>query len=197
MMAEKRWFPYKEIDDREVQYINNLCGGEPLERPEYVDGFLQTSAVPLLRASALSYVLPAAAKDCYDALNIDPPLGSHAFNQGALFYAGVLAELSPLTAVPCEQGVLMDLADTEDYIFTSETYERAWSEIPSFCRLMENAWQALEISENSLRQLAIVGAGLVHIVTVESLMLQEVNLFEEEHPELADIEDLFRNLPGE
>lgn len=193
-MRLENWFPYKQLAEKDTRTIIEMCGGPPLTRVEHLAGFFQYLALPMLRDSMVKQLMVVGARACAETFDIEPARGETMFQRGALLYTGVLAEMSPFGKVPCEPDVWLNMIRTDIHEMTWTASERLESETSSFCAFMSEVSPALEVSEPIERHLAKAGAGMIHLITTESLRAEESRALEQEHPELADLEVIFREL---
>jgi hypothetical protein len=198
MRQENPWFPNKQIEPEEAKFIFEVCGGEPVREPERLQHFNVFMGQPMLRGTLLQAILPPLNAAITRSAGIDEQPGRQVFRQGVLFYAGVLNQLTPIGQLPCEEAVFgrsMNM-EVEDIIINA--FLRVREEIPSFASLMERVRPALGTERDErLHQLALVGAGVVHMVAMDSLQLKaetEIQHFEAEHPELAELGRMFDDL---
>jgi hypothetical protein len=180
------WFPERQITSTETEKVLELCGGKP-PQPEFLEYFLMgVEQSAFTEATRLKTHLGYFGETCADTLDVPPKIGSIFFTRGALFYARVLQELYPhSTGVPYEDEAFMKIARLDTHEFAWTLSERLGSELPSFCDLFEQAAPALSVETGKERDLALVGAGAIHAVAVDSLRLK--NLF-------VDVESSFKDV---
>jgi hypothetical protein len=194
-MSLEHYFPYRPLGEAEFAALTELAGGSPITQSN-LGGLLSNLAIPMLQSGLAKHLLVMGARECGKALDTNRERGEQMFHRGALLYSAVLAEYSPLSKIPCEPTVFFDIgrADGDEFIWAAN--ERITEEVPSFCQFMGEVSVALDLASPVDYRLAKAGAGLVHIMTTESLRPQETHDFELEHPELADLEPLFREIDG-
>jgi hypothetical protein len=193
-MSLENFFPYRPLEQGDIDTLTQFCGGTPVTRPEQLQDFFQYLAIPMLANGLAKQLLILGAEACTETLDTSPQRGKEMFHRGALLYTAVLAQYSPLSKVPCEPEVFFNLAKAEGEEFIWAGNEQLHDESPTFCGFMGEVSQALELFSPIDQRLAIAGAGLVHIMTTESLRPGESHAFELDHPELADLEPLFGEL---
>ncbi len=209
MAAEQdKKFPTVPLKQFETDLIVELCGGKPLTSPEGIDQFFKWSVDPKLSSSRLPLILPTIGYRSADIMDVNPAEGTRAFMRGAKFYAGVLATVRNLDAIPCVVPVVRDLVneergfwlrtepDTSDLYLAYKVSERVIKEAESFCVLMDDARRALEIDSPDMYKLARVGAGVMHSVVADTLAYSadtDVTSLED-NPGLHGLEDLFARI---
>jgi hypothetical protein len=193
-MSLENFFPYKPLERADIDTLTEFCGGPPVIRPEQLEGFFRHLARPMIGNGLAKQLLVFGAKACTETLDTNPVRGEQIFHKGALLYAAVLAEFSPLPKVPCELEVFFSIGSSEGEEFIWAANDRLQDESPTFCAFMGEVSLALELFSPIDRRLAVAGAGLVHIMTTESLRPEESHAFELDHPELADLEPIFREM---
>ncbi len=206
----RNWFPYRAIEPYEDELVSELCGGRPITRREGVANFFRSSAEPVMIQGRLKFILPPMGTRCAEAMDTNPKAGVKAFLVGAKFYAGVFATLNRLSSIPCKTPVVRELLGDKPGIITRQEVEeedleiartassRICAEAVSFCDLMDTARPGLGTADDSLHQLAIVGAGVVHVLATGSLeYAPHVESLEGMHPDLAPLEDAFRAIDRE
>jgi hypothetical protein len=197
-MSIEDCFPYKPLEDVDKHGIAELCGGPPVTSLDQVKIFFQYLAKPMINNMQIKQLLVVASESCAQSFDIRPSRGREIYQRGALLYAGVLAELSPLPEVPCEPNVFAGIARSEDYDFSWESSERLKNEVPSFCSFAEELAPALETTHQPESHLVIAGAALMHVITTDSLrLIGECRQLELDHPELADLEDIFLGIENQ
>lgn len=195
-MSLELHFPYKQLDRTDFQVLTELAGGSPVTR-ENLDGFFAHIALPMLRDGLARALIDMAAQSCSPVLDDNVDRCKRMYYGGALLYTAVLAECSPLSRIPCKPKVYMELIDTEEVDVIHSANQRITDEVTSFCKFMDEvAAEALELETPNDIKSARVGAGLIHIMTTDSLRPEEIDDFELEHPELADLEQIFRSYDG-
>jgi hypothetical protein len=193
-MSLENFFPYRPLERSDIDTLTEFCGGAPVIDPEQMQGFFKHLARPMIGNGLAKQLLVFGAEACTEIIETNPIRGKQMFDRGALLYAAVLAEFSPLSKVPCEPEVFLNIGDIEGEDILWATNDRLHDESPTFCSFMGEVSVALELFSPIDRRLAAAGAGLVHIMTTESLRPGESHFFELQHPELADLEPLFREL---
>ncbi len=195
MSSLRGWFPDRQLVAEDIKYITELCGGPPFNKPNQLNDFFRYSAEPLMENNPFSILLTIASAACADLVDIDSVQGKKVFRNGALLYLGVLKEEYPLTEIPYEPKVVTKIANEDQNRFMWTMYERINDEAGSFCFLLKEVAQAIEADEPATLQLATVGAGLAHVVTVDSLCFQEeAAQLDLEHPEFAEIDIIFNRV---
>lgn len=192
-MSLENFFPYKPLGQEEIDTINKLCGGSPITRLEPLEGLFQYLARPMINGLA-KQLLVVGSKACAQSLDTNPQRSAQMFQRGALLYTAILAEFSPLSEVPCKPAVFLDIEKAEGEEFIRAAKDRMYGEVRSFCVFLGELSLPLDINNQTDLTMAISGAGLVHTMTTESLRPEESDTFELEHPELADLEPLFRDM---
>jgi len=193
-MSLENFFPYKPLGQLDIDALTEVCGGAPVIDIEKMRGIFKHLAKPMIGNGVAKQLLVISAEACTETMDTNPKRGKQLFNRGALLYAAVLAECSPLSKVPCEPEVFLTIGDIEGDEIIWESNERLHDESPTFVAFMGKVSQALELFSPIDHRLAAAGAGLVHIMTTESLKWEEIHTLELLHPELADIEHDFRQL---
>jgi len=192
MVNLEGWFPNRQLEPEETRHITELCGGPPIDNPEYINDFFRFSAAPLLKGSMFGVILNMASAVSADNLDVERSHGAKMFRNGALFYLGVLAETSPITSMPCEPRVVSTIADEDSQRFIWSAWDRLHDECDSFCSLISVAAPGLGADKPKSFQLAMVGAGFAHLMTVESLEYQnEAARMDAEHQEFAEMDAIF------
>jgi hypothetical protein len=195
MIGLEEWFPNRQLEPKDTEHITALCGGAPVNNPEQLETFFRYSATPLIEGSPFKVLLILASNVSADVFDIDPVNGPRIFQNGALLYLGVLAEMSDFKTIPYEPKVFSNLANEDNQRFVWTTYERIHDEAPSFCAYMQFAALAIEATRPEALQVATVGAGLAHIMTVDSLSFQaEAAELDAAHPEFAEVDDIFNQV---
>jgi len=195
MSNSKDWFPDRQLEAEDIRYITELCGGSPLNEPNQLNNFFRYSAEPLMENNPFSILLTIASAAFTDLVDINPVIGKKVFRNGALLYLGVLGEESPHTEIPCEPKIVTNIANEDQNRFMWIMYERINDEAKSFCCLLKEAAKAIQADRPAALQLATVGAGLAHVVTLDSLRFQEeAAQLDAEHPEFAEIDTIFKRV---
>jgi len=195
MSNSKDWFPDRQLEAEDIRYITELCGGSPLNEPNQLNNFFRYSAEPLMENNSFSILLTIASAACIDLVDINPAIGKKVFRNGALMYLGVLREKYPLTTIPCEPKIVTNIVNEDQNRFMWTMHERINDEAGSFCCLLQEAAKAIEADDPAALQLATVGAGLAHVVTLDSLRFQEeAAQLDAEHPEFAEIDTIFNRV---
>lgn len=207
----KNQFPVGPLLSYETELISELCGGKPLTRPRGVEFFFQVAADPVLVRGRLKYLLPTVGYRSAGALDVNTVDGTRAFMRGARFYAGVFDTVRGLGKIPCLEVAVRDLANgderfwlrtepaTCDVDLANVVLARVIREAGSFCELMDEASQALEIDTAQKRQLALVGAGVVHAIAKDSLAYaagSDLTILESLSG-LDDLQDIFARVDSE
>jgi len=153
--------------------------------------------MPMITNMHVKQLLVAGSHNAAEAFDIKLAVGREIFQRGALLYAGVLAEASPLAEVPCEPEVFASIANSDIHSFIWESIERLNEEASSFCSFVDTLTPALEVSRPAERHLVRAGAGLMHVITTNSLKTEDIRQLEDEHPELIDLEEIFREIENQ
>ncbi|HEY5267576.1 MAG TPA: hypothetical protein VII94_00375 [Candidatus Saccharimonadales bacterium] len=198
-MGLETLFPYRDMNQEDISSITEFCGNQPLQRPEDIEGFFKYVTKPMIENSHfhIKQLLIAGANACAEVYDIDKERGTRLFSRGAKLYIGVLAMLSSLDLVPCDPEIFSSIANYDGNALIWGAHERIKEEIPIFRSFLSEAAPALGIESSIDDHLAVAGAGLVHIVTMRSLGLEDDRLLTSDHPELEDMEDIFSKIEDE
>ena len=193
-MSQEKWFPFRDLNESEIENIIDDCGGLPLNNVANIFGFFKNLAKPMIQDHLIIQLLKVASISCSENYDINVSHGSRLFHYGAFLYSGVLAEVSPLIKIPCEPSVYLDICHSngEELIWASK--DQLKENTPNFCNLLAQASSGLDICSSIDMNLAIAGAGLIHILTKNSINYEEAKAFEEDHLELLDLEDAFQRI---
>lgn len=182
------WFPERQITTQESEHLLMLCGGVP-PIPEGIEFFLETTKKIAFPDEAIVFknLLGHMGASFAEALDMPPRQGSAIFVKGAIFYAGVFQELYPDTAgVPFEDFALSQLGALDVRSASWTVSERIQQEIPSFCNLLDQTTAALRVETQKEHDLALIGAGVVHAVAVDSLHIRQ--MFDELEDDFKDLD---------
>ncbi|CAN5633117.1 hypothetical protein BH23PAT2_BH23PAT2_05430 [soil metagenome] len=188
-------FPFCSIEEAEKETILSHLGGVPVT-PDTMKMFYHLQALPmlpinpvrLLLRNVATEVVPDFYQENYDA-------GKLALMRGALLYAGVLKDAAGLEEVPYEKTDISYIDQATPYSLGWEAREQIIDEAPSFCEILDLIKPALETdSDAQLHSLATIGAGVIHMLTIKALRVQKGdNDFLTQHPELADVQEYFKD----
>jgi hypothetical protein len=89
------------------------------------------------------------------------------------------------------------MANTEAIDLIVDAEDRLRREIPIFRSFMNEVAPALGRRDSVDNHLIAAGAGLLHIVTKGSLVIEDSKFIEDSHPELADLEAIFFEIENE
>jgi len=175
MLMPGETFPYLPLEDKDKNKIRALCGERPINNPEYLHLFLRFSGQPLVDDIYWKQFfkdIGTRSVGALDISNVSQQEATRAFNRGLLFYAGVLHEVTGADNVPLQETVMGEVIADTPLDHATRSYQAAIHEVPSFCELLDEASVALEVKHNHvLHDMALVGAGTMHIVTIESFKL--------------------------
>lgn len=189
----------------ETDIISELCGGWPPSRPGGINNFFRLVAEPVMEPGRLKFVLPLIGANSVKALEVDPVRGNRAFLHGSYFYAGVFATANQARRIPCRVEAARELinqshcvfdrqlpANFEHLLLTQTVAQRIATEAASFCAFMDEARVGLGTEDELLHQVATVGAGVVHVLAVDSLRIAPpAEDLDTAHPELDGLNDVF------
>ena len=198
-MRSESWFPLEDMKLDDVNVITELCGVDSSRFMSDFDDFFKYMAKPMIDNSHfyVKQLLHTGAKECAAVYDINPSRGERLFRRGALFYTGILAELSPLSKIPCDPEIFTDVANSDPHELIWAANERLSEDTPIFRSFMDDIALALDIQSPIDHHLAIAGAGLIHILTRSSLGLEDSRYLEQEHPELADMDAIFNEIENQ
>ncbi len=192
MLIPGESFPYKALEAQDKRWVLANCGGEPVTSPKLLRNFLVFSGLPLLQQARSSVYVDSLALRSVRSLEIDvdPFAGKVAFNRGGLFYAGVLNVATQAKVLPVDAEVIRRVTDADGQNFALDSYQIIREEVPTFCELVKEISPAMQIEDERMHQLALVGAGALHTIVKDSLekiaSASADDLFAA-HPELMDL----------
>ena len=193
----KQEFPFRQLEPYEEDMIAAMYGGLPPADRKTIDEAFSTYAEPMLGDYWLGKVLRASEKGCLAVVESDhnEVTKREAFRSGVYFYAAIVSALGRTMEIPCELTVVQKIFNKWHEDFIHSAYNRADEEVPSVCRLIDASQETLGIQDTSLRHIAVVGAGVVHIVNSRSMIVRHgTTTFESAHPELKEMDELFREI---
>lgn len=200
MNAGKEWFPYSDISETDYALIECALGERPIRDEDRMKDFLRHYADPMFESLPLRMALCCAGAEFTDRYQDIPNRnqGVAAVINGARFYSGMLTTLSKFGSIPCDDGVLEKIEEQDPTRLSWSTYERINDEAPEFCKLANESRLALSASSKTMQQLVLMGAGLIHMVTIDSAKVDSsVESLESEFGDsLADLEAIFRTING-
>jgi hypothetical protein len=192
MLVVGEGFPYKQLSEVDKSAVYTYCGGSPVRDVQLLRAFMFAHGMPLLGEDLRPFMDNLAARST-DALGIDHPKGKIAFNRGVLLYAGVVNVVNNPRKMIYDPHVILDVGDADSRDFALEGLQTVRSEVSSFDELAQEVRPAMETEEDILHELALAGAGAMHIVMVRSVESYEKRLITSPealtaaHPELADL----------
>lgn len=208
MLLHGEGFPFEPLSDEAKLQVRSSCGVLPPEHaitdPDYFWQFSKLSGLRLLQsgqAAIHTQFFNGMARRTARALDVDASAGSRFFNRGLLFYAGVLQTATQATEIPIEDDVLIHLRDDEDIIIAAgEGLTAIECTVTAVNELLDDAKTAMGTDQDvGLHQMTKIGAGMLHLVVVESLQRSrnpDPLTLDEAHPELADLANLTDTLFG-
>jgi hypothetical protein len=182
MSFPKNWFPYAALPpDKQASMLRDL-GTESEAQRRKIDRFFDKHARPMIAAPELRSLIADKEVGCSNMLNVSQAIGSEAFQAGANLYAATLAVASVFDRIPCEPMVMDQIDALDPAPFTWTARRRLMREAGSFCGFAAYAWPALGLNSYQAQQVALAGAGLVHMVAVDSNQVIEAAILEDEKP---------------
>jgi hypothetical protein len=198
-------FPYEDMDHETKSFVFEACGGRPPTQLSDLNFFFSQVSQPMINDSNpfVKHLLEQGARACANIFDdIDVETGVRFFKRGSLFYAGILGWLGTVNRIPFESEVYNAVRNTDPNELVVFADRRLREDIPVFRSFLSEFASVLEASKSIEYHLVIAGAGLVHIIAKDSLLLEEERLFEErfvstDMPELDDLEARFREIENE
>lgn len=179
MLTTGEDFPYQPISAEKRFEILQYCGGLPVNDIEPVRSFLALSGLSLVNHFPLKQLLQNSRATTMTALGIEDETAPTSFarinfNRGCYLYAGLYRharDAESLIIDPRVVTTVLTRVEDDPKDFGLEAYQRA-QEIPSFHEMMEVVGPVLIGSEQKHQQAAMVGAGTLHYIVVESEALE-------------------------
>lgn len=177
MAVTKDTFPFAPLGDAQIGTIMSVCGVRSPDDSPLLDGFRHFIGMNRLVALPEQWYrtyLQSMGQRCLGALGVMADDAVLDCNRGALLYAGAVCEAGGgLQPLPREGEVLADKNEGSALNLATTAILTA-RDIPSFTRLLEGVRPLFRIDTdyNGL-DAASVGAGLLHLITTESVAFSE------------------------
>lgn len=193
MLLASNAFPYRDISHGEARTIKRLWKG-PVSSKQALGFFMETGGKPLLHANpVLTRFMGLAKNRMLGHMELNGVEYDRAYTGGALFYASVFAYINTASELPVADTAIDKFGDMEEVDLAVESVQRIQETAQTFCELMEDSLAVIS-RPPKVGQLAVLGAGTLHVLVLESSPSIMLN---EQHPELADLNELFSQLPSE
>ena len=183
-------------------------GGDPVV-PAQVEELLENTAQPMVDGSStLQHLFMMIGYGTTNAFGLDGDEGIDAFYAGGYLYAASLARLTSLTEIPLHDSVYEKIVDTDNVDFTERAYNSLLIQQAPFVNIIAKVERMFELDPQRSK-IAVAGAGALHIVTKESMVVELTSigvsaidglgeignaLFEMNHPELKELDWQFDSL---
>lgn len=195
MTAPAEAFPIIDLSSTEVEETYLFCGGDEPEIDK-MRIFLENSGLPAIPRQWTREYVQALGLGCLDALGlgIEKSLITRNYNRGVLFYAGVVNMVGVAQELPVNGDVLRRFNET-DRLNLGITARQDIEELPSFINLLGRYRGVLERTEPMGFEAALVGAGVAHIITRDSMEAGPTSDgIQEEIASEAQVRGMFANL---
>lgn len=181
-------FPDAPLTDSQERVIYDLCGGDEPELAKMKD-FLRGPGQEAIPDEWFRTYLQNVGLRWLDALGIDVsnPSARTNLNRGLLFYSGTVRVIGADKQLPHTGAALAEIKDADPQD-TSIGAMQAVQDLTGFHGLFERYRKDFEpVSGYDGFVLALVGAGLAHIVRAESKRTASIPL-EEKHADMSEAE---------
>lgn len=172
MSSSVESFPFAPLRSTDREMVTALCGGAPPTLDAFRT-FLQISGLKSLPDTWYRRYLQDIGEGCVDALGVaDETAALRDFNRGALFYAGTVAEVGALAPLPHDADVLRRINETHRRNLAVNAAD-AVGELGTFGALFDRFRGVF--NRNSAYDgysMARLGAGVLHMITAESAVVE-------------------------
>ncbi len=176
MAVSKDTFPFAPLGERHMKLISAALGLRSPEDTPLLEGFryfLGVNRETALPEPWYRHYLAMTSRQCLGALGMMEAQATLASNRGALLYAGAVTEAGGFRPLPRDSEVLSEKRDLNTRDLALAAIQAADS-IPSFSGLLETVRPLLgEEADYDGLDAARVGAGLLHVITTESIAVAE------------------------